>query len=66
MKLSENELDQRLRDLEIKMAEIKAENQAMKDKLNSVSSGIGRGLWMIGGGFIAVFVTWIAGGGLAK
>lgn len=64
--MSENELDQRLRDLEIKMAEIKAENQAMKDKLNSVSSGIGRGLWMIGGGFIAVFVTWIAGGGLAK
>jgi hypothetical protein len=35
-------------------------------KLDNFSSGINRGLWIIGGGFITAFITWIVGGGLDR
>ena len=35
-----------------------------QEKLDSLSGGINRGLWIIGGGFIAATVSWITKGGL--
>ena len=35
-------------------------------KLDNFSSGINRGLWIIGGGFISSFILWIVRGGLSR
>ena len=53
----------RLRDLEKTVAVLQANNTTLGDKLNNLSGGINRGLWMIGGGFISVLVTWLMTGG---
>lgn len=58
--------DVRLRELEQKVALIEAENRNLKEKLDNLSGGINRGLWIIGGGFVMSMVSWIVGGGFVK
>ena len=53
----------RLRELEKTVAVLQVNNKTLGDKLNNLSCGINRGLWMIGGGFISVVVAWVMAGG---
>jgi hypothetical protein len=53
----------RLRELEKTVAVLQVNNKTLGDKLNNLSGGINRGLWMIGGGFISVVVAWVMAGG---
>lgn len=39
---------------------------ALEKKLDNLSTGIGRGLWILGGGFLTSITAWIVGGGLGK
>lgn len=62
-----------LHELELKIVKIAADLEAEKattrrleEEINSVKSGIGRGLWILGGGFLTSLVAWIAGGGLVR
>jgi hypothetical protein len=54
---------QRLRDLEVLVAVLRKDRDNDKEKLASLSGGINRGLWMIGGGLISIVVAWVMSGG---
>jgi hypothetical protein len=62
--MTEDDLQQRLIEAEKELAVLKVELENTKKKQENLSSGINRGLWILGGGFIAAIVTWITGGGL--
>ena len=62
--LADRDLLDRLRKIETEVALLRAENTNLKDKVDNLSGGIGRGLWLIGGGFISAFVAWVIAGGL--
>ena len=64
--MSEDQVDERLRNIELQNALLTQEVAQLHQELDKLNSGIGRGLWIIGGGFIAAFVGWIVSGGLAK
>jgi hypothetical protein len=65
-KMTEDTL-KRLRDLEKTVAVLQANNKTLGAKLDNLSGGINRGLWLIGGGIISVVVAWVmAGGFIAK
>lgn len=64
---------ERIRHLEIEQVRLqsdveslKNENSRLESEVKNLKSGIGRGLWILGGGFITSFVAWVVGGGLAK
>jgi hypothetical protein len=61
--MSDDHTLQRLRDLEKTVAVLQENNKTLGDKLNNLSGGINRGLWMLGGGFISVVVAWVMSGG---
>ena len=61
-----DDLEKRVIALEKELALEKQAVAALKEQITNLSSGIGRGLWILGGGFMTSFVAWIAGGGLAK
>lgn len=54
-----------LAELRTQMAVLVTKQDALIQKLDGFSSSINRGLWIIGGGFIAAFVAWIVRGGLS-
>jgi hypothetical protein len=58
------ELQNRVRLLENENIKLQAEITGLEKDLKGLQSGIGRGLWLLGGGFIAAFVSWIAKGGM--
>jgi hypothetical protein len=62
--MTENELQERLIEAEKELAVLRVELENTKKKQENLNSGINRGLWILGGGFIAAIVTWITGGGL--
>ena len=64
--MSEDELGARLRALEMENALLRQQVQQLVAKVDNLNSGIGRGLWILGGGFIMSFGTWLLGGGLIK
>ena len=64
--MSEDELGARLRTLETENALLRQQVLQLVDKVDNLNSGIGRGLWILGGGFIMAFGTWLIGGGLIK
>lgn len=49
-----------------KVLTLEIKNNNLQKKLENLSAGIGRGLWILGGGFLSSVVAWIAGGGLGK
>jgi uncharacterized coiled-coil protein SlyX len=60
------ELSDRQIELRLEMAKLITIQGQLIAKLDNFSSGINRGLWIIGGGFISAFITWIVGGGLVR
>ena len=64
--MSEDQIAERLRIIELQNALLTQEVAQLHQEIDKLSSGIGRGLWLIGGGFIASFVAWIVNGGLLK
>ena len=61
-----DQVEERLRDLERELAVTHAELEHLKTKVNSFNNGVNRGLWILGGGFIAGFATWVMGGGFLR
>jgi hypothetical protein len=64
--MSEEQVAERLRNLELDNAVLHEQVKNMETKINSLSSGVSRGLWVLGGGFIASFVAWVVNGGLVR
>mgnify|MGYP003649485684 FL=1 len=64
--MSEDELASRLRLLEVENAILRQQVLQLIAKVDHLSGGIGRGLWILGGGFIMAFGTWIMNGGFIK
>lgn len=64
--MSEGQVEERLRNIELNNALLAQEVAQLHQDIDTLNSGVGRGLWIIGGGFIAAFVGWIVSGGLAK
>lgn len=64
--MSEDQVAERLRQIELQNALLSQEVTQLHVEVNKLSSGIGRALWIIGGGFMASFVAWIVNGGLLK
>jgi len=64
--MSEDQVAERLRIIELQNALLTQEVAQMHQEIDKLNSGIGRGLWLIGGGFIASFVAWIVNGGFIK
>jgi uncharacterized coiled-coil protein SlyX len=60
------ELSDRQIELRLEMTKLITIQGQLIAKLDNFSSGINRGLWIIGGGFISAFITWIVGGGLDR
>ena len=61
----DRDLLDRLRKIETEVALLKAENDTQRRRIENLSGGISRGLWLLGGGFIAAFVSWVVAGGFA-
>ena len=64
--MPEDKVAERLRNIELQNALLTQEVAQLHQEIDKLNSGIGRGLWLIGGGFIAAFVAWIVNGGLIK
>jgi len=64
--MSEEQVAERLRNLELDNAVLHEQVKNMETKINSLSSGVSRVLWVLGGGFIASFVAWVVNGGLVR
>lgn len=62
--MSESELE-RLRALETQCALMHQTLGRQEKDLANLRGGINRGLWIIGGGFLAGFVSWIIRGGMS-
>jgi len=58
--------DKELSELKIEIAVMEAKQEALIKKVEGFSSGVNRGLWIIGGGFITAFVVWVTDGGLGN
>jgi hypothetical protein len=64
--VSDEQVNERLRALELENALLAQEVKQIHSELDSVKGGIGRGLWILGGGFLASIVGWITAGGIVK
>lgn len=62
--MSERAELERIRKLETQCALLQQSLDNQQKKLDNLSSGINRGLWIIGGGFIAAAVSWVVKGGM--
>ena len=62
--MSEGAELERIRKLETQCALMSQTIDQQQKKLDNLSSGINRGLWIIGGGFIAAAVSWVVKGGM--
>jgi hypothetical protein len=63
--VSDEQVNDRLRALELENALLAQEVKQLHSELNNLKGGIGRGLWILGGGFIASVVSWVSRGGLS-
>jgi hypothetical protein len=52
--------------LKVQQAAINVKLDNLSEKLEKFNTGINRGLWIVGGGFLAALTTWITGGGLSR
>lgn len=60
------EVSDSLVELRIQHAQLMEKLGQMTTKMDNFSSGINRGLWILGGGFLTALATWITGGGLDR
>lgn len=56
------EIKRSIQELKITQALINQKLDNVNDTVSKFSGGINRGLWLIGGGFITVFFTWVSSG----
>ena len=59
------ELEGFYRDLDRSYALLQQRNDTLEKEVANLRGGISRGLWILGGGFIAGFASWIMSGGLS-
>lgn len=64
--MSEDQIADRLRIIERENALLAQEVRQLHEKVDSLTGGIGRGLWILGGGFMASLVAWVVSGGMTK
>lgn len=64
--MSEEQINERLRNIELQNALLRQELTQLHDEIDRLNGGIGRALWIVGGGFIAAVVSWVVSGGLLK
>lgn len=57
-------LEKDLQAIRIELAVMTAKQEQLIKKLDGFSSGVNRGLWILGGGFISAVVFWVVNGGL--
>lgn len=60
------EFRKEITELKIELAKITSRQDAILEKVDKYSSGINRGLWLLGGGFILSLVNWVMGGGIGQ
>lgn len=51
---------------ELEIQALEMDLSQAKEDIKSLKSGIARGLWIIGGGFMSSVVAWIAAGGMSN
>lgn len=61
-----HELALKLVKLEAELEASKLTTERLEREIANLKSGIGRGLWILGGGFLTSLVAWVAGGGLVR
>ena len=64
--MANEQINERLRALELENALLAQEVKQLHSEVDNLKGGIGRGLWILGGGFLASIVGWITTGGLVK
>lgn len=64
--MTEDELQKKILEHELKLALLEERNKNLESKLSNLQGGINRGLWILGGGFIAAFATWVMNGGMSS
>lgn len=64
--MPEDQINDRLRVIELQNALLTQEVRQLHTEVDKLSGGIGRGLWILGGGFLASAVAWVINGGLMK
>lgn len=62
----ERELIAEVAQLRMELALANQRLDSAEKKLENLSTGVGRGLWVFFGSLISAFVAWVAGGGLAR
>lgn len=62
----QNHLQRELVELRLELAKIAIRQETILERLDKYSGGINRGLWILGGGVLVSFVSWITGGGLER
>lgn len=65
-KVKIKEISDNLVELRIQHAHLMEKLVQMTTKIDNFSSGINRGLWILGGGFLTAITTWLVGGGLSR
>lgn len=56
----------RIRELETQVQLLRQKEEVMEKDIQFIKTGLGRVLWVLGGGVVSAVLTWIAGGGLDK
>lgn len=64
--MSDEDLQKRLRELEMKVALMEQKNQERDRKIDTWYNALGKILWGIFGAVGAYIFSWVIGGGLAK
>ena len=59
-------MHERLRELEKQMAVTQAELKHLTAETKKLTEGLGRVLWLFGGGVIASLVSWLVRGGISQ
>lgn len=58
-------LEKEIAELKTELAILNIKQQQLIQKLDGFTSGVNRGLWILGGGFLTAVVVWVTGGGLS-
>lgn len=64
--MSEEQMAERLREVELQNALLAQDVKQLNAEINKLNGGIGRALWIIGGGFLTSFVVWFTSGGIGQ
>lgn len=60
-----NALEQEQHRIDMQLVEIKSDLHYIKSGQDSLNNNLSKFLWIVGGGFLAAIVSWVARGGLS-